>query len=217
MSPHDHWNKRPRRGYDFWQDWQEQQTKSEGEWEERHSSHHHHEERKMWRDFFYSNMGQWPESHWIFGSRRFSPWQMGMDTFNPFVATLLSKGAGLLPLYVLLLISQKPRYGNEVMQILAERTGGQWISNPGAIYPLLALIEKMGFIQGEWEDPTKRSIRVYTITPAGKKELERLKGIVLPKLEETVDVLEEFIRDLNEDETNRPAPDSEESSPGEAA
>jgi hypothetical protein len=96
------------------------------------------------REFFHKSFGTWPEEHWIFGGRRFSPWHQGMDSFNPFVASLLSKGGGLLPLYVLHLVAQQPRYGNEIMDLLAERTNGQWVSNPGAIYPLLALLEREG-------------------------------------------------------------------------
>ncbi len=149
-------------------------------------------EMEAWREFFHQSFGTWPEEHWIFGGRRFSPWHQGMDTFNPFVATLLSKGGGLLPLYVLHLIAQQPRYGNEIMDLLAERTNGQWVSNPGAIYPLLTLLEREGFIEGKWEDPEKRTVRVYTITTTGQAEVTRIKMIVSPKLEETVQVLQEL-------------------------
>ena len=112
-------------------------------------------EMEAWREFFHQTFGNWPEDHWIFGGRRFSPWHQGMDTFNPFVATLLSKGGGLLPLYVLHLIAQQPYYGNEIMDRLAERTNGQWVSNPGAIYPLLTLLEREGLIEGKMGRPGK--------------------------------------------------------------
>jgi DNA-binding PadR family transcriptional regulator len=153
-------------------------------------------EMEAWRGFFHQAFGTWPEEHWIFGGRRFSPWHQGIDTFNPFVATLLSKGGGLLPLYVLHLIAQQPRYGNEIMDLLAARTNGQWVSNPGAIYPLLTELEKEGFIDGVWEDPDKRTVRVYTITPAGQSEVARIEMIVMPKLSETVEVLQAFLNDL---------------------
>jgi DNA-binding PadR family transcriptional regulator len=153
-------------------------------------------EMEAWREYFQQTFGTWPEDHWIFGGRRFSPWHQGMDSFNPFVATLLSKGGGLLPLYLMHLISQKPRYGNEIMELLAKRTNGQWISNPGAIYPLLTLLEKEGFVDGKWEDPDKRTVRIYTITETGQAELARIETIVMPKLTETLQVLQAFINDL---------------------
>jgi DNA-binding PadR family transcriptional regulator len=183
-------------GRNFWHEWRD----------ERH--HHGHaeefqvgqalspKEMETWREFFHQSFGTWPQDHWIFGGRRFSPWHQGMDTFNPFVASLLSKGGGLLPLYVLHLVAQQPRYGNEIMELLAERTNGQWVSNPGAIYPLLTLLEHEGFIQGEWADPDKRTVRMYTITASGQDELTRINTIVAPKVEETIHVLEAFLQDL---------------------
>jgi DNA-binding PadR family transcriptional regulator len=159
-----------------------------------------------WREFFHNFMGSWPEKHWIFGGRRFSPWWQGMDSFNPLVASLLSKGGGLLPMYILHLISQKPRYGNEIMEILAEDTGGQWMSNPGAVYPLLALLERQGFIEGKWEDPQKRSIRIYSITKTGEEELAKIKAVMAPKIAETIKVLQGFIQGF--DSSKEPAEDA---------
>lgn len=172
-------------------------------------------EMEAWREFFHESFGTWPEDHWIVGGRRFSPWHQGMDTFNPFVANLLSKGGGLLPLYVLHLVAQKPRYGNEIMEILAERTNGQWVSNPGAIYPLLTLIEGEGFIAGEWADPAKRSVRIYTITESGQAEIERIKTIVMPKIQETVNVLEALLQDL-QNQPSAPPPEPVETNPSQA-
>lgn len=163
-------------------------------------------EMEAWRDFFHKSFGTWPEEHWIFGGRRFSPWHQGIDSFNPFVANLLSKGGGLLPLYVLHLVAQQPRYGNEIMDLLSERTNGRWVANPGAIYPLLTLLEREGFIKGEWEDPDKRTVRIYTITPAGQAEVTRIKIIVLPKIEETSRVLQDLLADLQKPSAAEPEP-----------
>ena len=179
----------------FWSDWHDERHHGRGE-DIPAGQALSPKEMEAWREFFHQTFGNWPEEHWIFGGRRFSPWHQGMDSFNPFVATLLSKGGGLLPLYVLHLIAQQPRYGNEIMDLLAERTNGQWVSNPGAIYPLLTLLEKEGFIEGKWEDPDKRTVRIYTISPKGQAEVARIEMIVMPKLTETVQVLQQFITDL---------------------
>jgi len=204
-----HWHKR----HNFWHDWHEAQ---EGVGEEapymepppgppfkgppfRPPPMVH-----AWRDFFHTFMGAWPEEHWAFGGRRFSPWHQGIDSFNPFVATLLSKGGGLLPLLVMHLLDQEPRYGNEIMELIAERTQGQWVANPGAIYPLLTMLEEEGLVEGKWSDPRKRTMRIYHLTPAGEEELVRLKAILRPKLEEAAQVMQELARDMNGDEDEGP-------------
>lgn len=152
-----------------------------------------------WRRFFADFLGVAPEEHWLFSGRRFKPWLSGgccpPGLFNPFVAVVLSKGGGLLPLYVLHLLAERPRYGNDIMGEIEERTQGRWGSNPGAVYPLLAAMEERGLVEGAWEDPQKRTRRVYTLTPAGHAELERLKEVMRPKLEEAINVL----RDLHDD------------------
>ena len=188
---HDHRHER-----DFWAEWRDERHQRGPGVDFSPGQALSPKEMEAWREFFHQTFGAWPEAHWIFGGRRFSPWHQGMDSFNPFVATLLSKGGGLLPLYVLHLVARQPRYGNEIMELLAERTNGQWVANPGAIYPLLTLLEKEGFIEGAWEDPDKRTIRIYSITAPGQAEVERIKMIVMPKLAETGQVLQALIEDL---------------------
>jgi PadR family transcriptional regulator PadR len=191
------WRRKERR--DFWRAWREEQQRLGYEQvdQPRESDVPLREVARAWREFFHSFMGDWPEGHWIFGGRRFSPWHQGMASFNPFVASLLSKGGGLLPLYVLHLVSQKPRYGNEIMELIAARTGGQWVSNPGAIYPLLTELEQQGLIEGLWEDPQKRTIRIYSLTKRGSEELSRLRAFVDPKLNEAIEVLTRLMKDLS--------------------
>ena len=151
-----------------------------------------------WRVVFEQFLGQPPETHWMFGGRRFRPWQVGEWGFNPFVAMALSKGGGLLPLYVLHLLDQGPRYGNELMTLIEERTAGGWGTNPGAIYPLLNDLEDQGFVTGEWEDPERRTVRRYTLTEAGREELARLRAVMQPKLREALEVLKDMLEDLEE-------------------
>lgn len=216
-NPYDNEERRRRREQhqaekDFWREWRDEihQMKHEfSGWRHEDMNTPSSEEVQAWREYFHHSMGDWPDTHWMFGGRRFSPWRQGMDSFNPFLATLLSKGGGLLPLYVLHLIAQKPRYGNEVMELLSQRTGGQWISNPGAIYPLLSLLERLGFIQGRWEDPEKRTIRIYTITQTGLTELARIKSVVTPKIEETLSVLKQLLDEMETD----PEPDGSSNNP----
>lgn len=183
----------------FWKAWHEaQQSSCNGTHAGEFDPH------REWHRHFANFLGQAPEKHWLFGGRRFKPWAKGTwgppSLFNPFVADLMSKGGGLLPLFVLHLLAEKPRYGNDVMREIEERTHGRWGPNPGAIYPLLAVMEQGGLVVGEWEDPDKRTRRVYRLTPEGQQELERLKEVMRPKLEEAINVLRELHEDLDLDE-----------------
>ena len=94
------------------------------------------------------------------------------------------------------------------MDLLAERTGGQWVSNPGAIYPLLTLLEEHGLIEGVWEDPQKRTVRIYSVTEAGQEELTKIKAIISPKISETIQVLQELVEDLEGKTSERQASES---------
>lgn len=194
---------------DFWRAWREERRR---QWEAQGGQPHEHppgkppfsrrERGRRWRQFFHEYTGEWPEEHWAFGGRRFSPWQKGDDQFNPFVAMMLSKGGGLLPLLVMQSLQDRPRYGNDIMDHITELTRGQWLANPGAIYPLMTILEEQGLVTGQWEDPVKRTVRVYELTESGSAELERLRAIVLPKLEEAIEVMDATVEALSTENTN---------------
>lgn len=179
----------------FWHTWSEAQDEGEDGY---------HDPRAAWHAFFANFLGMPPEEHWLFSGRRFKPWASGSwgppGLFNPFVAEMLSKGGGLLSLYVLHLLAEKPRYGNDIMREIESRTQGQWGSNPGAIYPLLTAMEDSGIVSGQWQDPDKRTRRIYNLTPEGHQELARLKEVMRPKLEEAISVLSDFFDDLSVDQ-----------------
>ena len=138
-----------------------------------------------------------PKSIGLFPAGRFNPWRQGDDAFNPLVASLLSKGGGLLALYVSPPICQKdPVMAMKSWKKISERTGGGWVANPGAIYPLITVFEEQGLVKGKWEDPTKRTVRHYELTETGRTELNRLRAIVKPKLNEALEVLETLANDL---------------------
>lgn len=184
-----------RRHRHFWHEWQDVEQDGEGD-----QAGMRFDSRRAWRRHFAEFLGVPPEKHWLFGGRRFRSWAMGSSgspsLFNPFVAMVLSKGGGLLSLYVLHLLAEQPRHGNEIMREIEERTQGRWDSNPGAVYPLLTAMEERGFVQGHWEDPERRTRRTYHITSAGEQELERLKEVMRPKLEEAIETLRRLADDL---------------------
>jgi DNA-binding PadR family transcriptional regulator len=156
-----------------------------------------------WREQWEKQFGKDWRGHWVFGGRRFRQWTTGDEGTNPFVSAILSRGGGLLALYVLNLLADGPRHGNDIMRQIEQRTLGSWSSNPGAIYPLLSSMEENALVQSQWEDPDKRTRRAYHITDVGLRELERLRGVLRPKLMEAIEVLHILYDDLYESKGGR--------------
>ena len=59
-------------------------------------------------------------------------------------------------------------HGYEMIQEIAERSGGAWKPSPGSVYPTLQLLEDEGLISGE-ESSGKR---LFSLTEAGRAEAE---------------------------------------------
>ncbi len=155
-----------------------------------------HEWRAHWREHWEKSFGKDWRDHWVFGGRRFRTWTAGDDEANPFVAAILSRGGGLLAVYVLHLLAEQPRHGNDIMRQIERRTMGSWTSNPGAVYPLLSFMEEKGLVQSRWEDPDKRTRRVYHITTEGREELHHLRRVLRPKVMEAIETLHILYDDL---------------------
>ena len=103
---------------------------------------------------------------------------------------------GLLPLYVLHLLSEGPRNGNEICTEIGLRTDGGWQPSTGGIYPLLRRFEKQGLVEGNWEDPDKRTQRLYKLTAQGEEELESLRLGMKPNMVRAFHVFEIVLNDL---------------------
>jgi PadR family transcriptional regulator, regulatory protein PadR len=170
---------------------------------------HGHSHAGFWRDQVREDLGHEPGDHGIFGGRRFSAWwgPGGARRMNPLVALFLSRGGGLLPLLVLHFLSHSPRYGNDIMRGLEQLTSGAWVSNPGAIYPLLRWMEHRGLVTGEWEDPDKRTRRIYNLTESGRREYVRMHELMRPGFREALEVIQSVYGTLFEP-GDTPADDS---------
>ena len=123
-------------------------------------------------------------------------WYAGPGRVNPLVGLMLSKGGGIFPLLVLHLLSKGPSYGNDIMREIQARSQGTWASNPGAMYPLLRVLERHGLLTGEWEDATKRTRRMYRLTDEGKQEYGYLKELMQPGLHEALEVMQALYEEL---------------------
>lgn len=113
---------------------------------------------------------------------------------NEAVGQVFTKG--LLPLYVLYILSLGPTNGNDISRKIGERTSGLWVPSTGGIYPILKKLEKDNLIVGEWDNPKKRIQKIYTLTDSGIKEFEDKKFLLKKKIEEALDVFKIVYQDL---------------------
>jgi DNA-binding PadR family transcriptional regulator len=90
---------------------------------------------------------------------------------------------GLLPMLVLHFLGRGPSYGNQLIERVADVTGGLVAVNPNTMYPLLRSLEGRGLVAGEWEHPERRSRRFYRLTEAGEEERARLREEIAPYLD----------------------------------
>lgn len=65
---------------------------------------------------------------------------------------------------VLLLLAEHSMHGYQMMNAIAERTGGTWRVSPGAIYPTIAQLEDEGLVRTESEGGRKLAV----LTDAGR-------------------------------------------------
>ena len=77
--------------------------------------------------------------------------------------------AGELRLAVLSLLGEKPQHGYQLMKEMEERSGGLYRGSAGSIYPTLQQLAEERLIASD----RQAGRRVYTLTPAGRKELQR--------------------------------------------
>jgi DNA-binding PadR family transcriptional regulator len=69
---------------------------------------------------------------------------------------------------ILALLKDQPRHGYEIIQEIAERSGGAWKPSPGSVYPTLQLLEDEGLISSATEGGKK----LFTLTDTGRTEAE---------------------------------------------
>ena len=76
--------------------------------------------------------------------------------------------SGALRLVVLGLIAEEPRHGYDIIKALEARFQGAYSPSPGAIYPMLQMLEEADLVSST----TEGNKRLYTITDAGRAYLD---------------------------------------------
>jgi DNA-binding PadR family transcriptional regulator len=76
-------------------------------------------------------------------------------------------GSGDLQLLILLLLSEKPRHGYEIIKAVEEHSSGVYTPSPGMVYPALTYLEEMGYATATAEGTKK----LFSITTEGTAHL----------------------------------------------
>src|SRR6056297_782568 len=101
------------------------------------------------------------------------PWSDGMDQG----AKQLKKG--VLEIIILDLLTEKDRYGYEIIKELSERSQGYFELKEGTLYPLLYRLNGNGLIENYWgkemNDAARR--KYYHLTEKGVMTLEKKKQL----------------------------------------
>ena len=93
---------------------------------------------------------------------------------------------GALEMMILRMLKRQPMHGYALVQEIKRTSDDLLQIEEGSLYPALQRLLKEGFVKAEWGiSATNRRVRVYKLTPAGGKHLERevssfermLKGI----------------------------------------
>ncbi len=84
------------------------------------------------------------------------------------IQTKLAKG--LLDMITLQLIDQQPMHGYQVITKIRKTFGIYF--GPSTVYPLLANLEKKGYLNSEWNMTSEKPRKVFTITTAGQTMLK---------------------------------------------
>lgn len=80
---------------------------------------------------------------------------------------------GTLDLLILKTLSLEPMHGFGIARRVEQLSQGVFKVNPGSLLVALQRLERAGWLDAEWtETVNSRRARIYTLTRAGRKQLE---------------------------------------------
>jgi transcriptional regulator len=81
---------------------------------------------------------------------------------------------GALEMMILQTLRREPLHGYALAQTIKQASHALLQVEEGSLYPALLRMLKAGWVSAEWGISARnRRVRVYKITPAGRKQLER--------------------------------------------
>ena len=80
---------------------------------------------------------------------------------------------GTLDMLILKTLSLQPMHGYGISRRIEQVSRGVFKVNPGSLLTALQRLERAGWLDAEWrETENSRRAKVYTLTRAGRKQLE---------------------------------------------
>ena len=74
---------------------------------------------------------------------------------------------------LLAVLADAPGHGYELGQRLTRRSAGELGVPEGSLYPALHRLERGGLVESAWSAGDGRRRRVYSLTPAGRRAVQR--------------------------------------------
>jgi PadR family transcriptional regulator PadR len=93
----------------------------------------------------------------------------GTKMVNPQKEVQVKLMKGLLDLIILQFLSAQPMHGYQVITKIRKSFGVYF--GPSTIYPLLATLEKKGYVNSQWNMNNQRPRKVYQLTNEGQNML----------------------------------------------
>lgn len=106
-----------------------------------------------------------------------------------------------ITIYMLYLLTNKGSlYGKEIIDKIEKRFKGKWKPSHGLVYPILRELEAEGLVTGEWQgEGSKKTIRIYSITPVGLDVFESEKIKHRDMFMQSFLMIETLMNDLYDD------------------
>jgi DNA-binding PadR family transcriptional regulator len=95
---------------------------------------------------------------------------------------------------VLLLVAMRPTHGYQIIQEIAERSGGLWRPSPGSVYPAIRQLEDEGLLRIE----RLEGRRMLYLTESGRAYLNSHRKELIPPWDTVSSSLAEGARELRE-------------------
>jgi DNA-binding PadR family transcriptional regulator len=77
---------------------------------------------------------------------------------------------------ILLLLAEEPRNGYQLMQVIEERSEGEWRPSPGSVYPVLSQLEDEGLVRATDRD----GVKLFELTDAGRERATQAEDATPP-------------------------------------